>query len=100
MRLQSTNEPFCIMPESEFYKTKRFKGSHMHHVFGGSNRHKSEVYGLVIYLIPEMHNMSDRGIHFNREFDLTVKQIAQKTAMEHYGWSKVEWISIFGRNYL
>ncbi len=89
-----------IMPKSEFYETQRFPGSHKHHVFGASNRNKSEKYGLYIYLRPEMHNMSDRGIHFNRDFDLTVKEIAQKAAMEHYGWSNTEWISIFGRSYL
>lgn len=94
-------EEFLIMPESEFYKTKRFKGSHRHEVFyGTANRQKSIEYGLVIFLTPEMHNMSERGIHFNREFDLTVKQIAQKAAMKHYEWNMTEWISIFGKNYL
>ena len=88
------------MPESELYSTERFAGSHKHHVFGASNRKKSEELGLYVYLTPEMHNMSDYGVHFNKAFDLELKQIAQKTAMATYGWSIDEFIKEFGRNYL
>ena len=89
-----------IMPASEYYETERFAGSHKHHVFGASNRNKSEQYGLYIYLRPEMHNMSDEGIHFNKHFDLYVKRLAQRAAMERYGWDLKEWLEKFGRNYL
>lgn len=89
-----------IMPASELYETERFAGSHKHHVFGASNRNKSEEYGLYIYLTPEMHNMSDRGIHFDKGFDRYVKRLAQKTAMQYYGWNMEDWRERFGRNYL
>ena len=95
-----SKKEFCIMPPSELYSTERFEGSHRHEVFYGSNRQKSIEYGLVVFLAPEMHNMSDRGVHFNREFDLMLKKIGQKTAMEHFGWDVGQFISIFGKNYL
>ena len=89
------------MPESELYSTKRFTGSHRHEVFfGSSNRQKSIKLGLVVFLTPEMHNMSDYGVHFNKAFDLELKQIGQKAAMQTYGWSIDEFIQQFGRNYL
>lgn len=89
------------MPESELYSTKRFAGSHRHEVFFGSaNRQKSIKLGLVVFLTPEMHNMSDYGVHFNKDFDNELKQIGQKAAMQTYGWSIDEFRREFGRNYL
>lgn len=91
----------CIMPESELYSTKRFEGSHRHEVFyGTSNRQKSIKYGLVVFLTPEMHNMSNEGVHFNKAFDNELKQIGQKAAMEKYDLSKEDFIKLFGKNYL
>lgn len=91
---------FCIMPPSPLYSTERFSGAHRHEVFFGANRQKSIEYGLVVFLTPAMHNMSNKGVHFNREFDLRLKQIGQRAAMERYGWTVDEFIKIFGRNYL
>ena len=89
------------MPESELYSTERFEGSHRHEVFFGSaNRQKSIKLGLVVFLAPEMHNMSNHGVHFNKAFDNELKQIGQKTAMEKYNWSIDDFIREFGRNYL
>ena len=88
------------MPESELYATERFTGSHKHHVFGGSNRKKAEKLGLYVFLTPEMHNMRDYGVHFNKAFDLELKQIAQETAMETYGWSIDDFRREFGKSYL
>ncbi len=94
-------DEFCIMPPSPYYKTERFPGSHRHEVFyGTANRQKSIKYGLVVFLTPEAHNMSDKGIHANREFDLYVKRIAQRAAMEKYGWTIDDFRAIFGKNYL
>lgn len=90
----------CIMPPSELYSTERYGNLHRHEVFFGSNRQKSIKYGLVVFLTPEMHNMSNAGVHFNREFDLELKRIAQETAMQYYGWTTEEFIRIFGKSYL
>ena len=89
------------MPESPLYETERREGLHRHEVFFGSaNRQKSIKLGLYVFLTPEMHNMSDYGVHFNKAFDLELKQIGQKAAMQTYGWSIDEFIQQFGRNYL
>ena len=77
------------------------KNLHCHHVYEGTGRRKiSDRYGLTVYLCARHHNMSNEGIHFNKKLDNYVKRWAQKTAMNHYGWSIEEFIKIFGKNYL
>lgn len=95
-------EEFCIMPKNERYSTIRTsKYCHRHEVFFGSrNRQKSIKYGLVVFLEPKMHNMSNEGVHFNREFDLYLKKIAQKTWQEYYNKTEKDFLKEFGRNYL
>lgn len=84
--------------EKKCYLTGATTGLHKHHIFGGANRKLSEQYGLYVYLIPEYHNMSDKGVHFNREFALELKRYGQaKFEQEH---SRDEFIRLFKRNYL
>lgn len=69
-------------------------------MFFGANRQKSIKYGLVVFLTPEMHNMSNKGVHFNREFDLYLKRIGQKAWQDYYNKTKEDFIKEFKRNYL
>lgn len=71
-----------------------------HEVFHGPNRKKSIELGLYVFLPPEAHNMSDYAVHFNRPFEEYLQEVSQIRAMEHYGWTIDEFISIFGRNYV
>lgn len=91
---------FCIMPKDEFWKTKRFAGSHRHEIFGGANRKLSIEDGLVIYLSPEMHNMSDKGIHFNKEFRDYSHKVGQKAWMKYYNKTKEDFIKRYGKSYI
>lgn len=91
---------FSIMPPSPLYATERFSSAHRHEVFFGANRQKSIEYGLVVFLTPAMHNMSNKGVHFNREFDLQLKRIGQAAAMKKYGWTVDEFRKIFGKSFL
>ena len=91
----------CIMPPSEIYSTERYGNLHRHEVFyGSSNRQNSIKYGLVVFLPPELHNMSDRGVHFDKAFDLWLKRTGQAAAMSYYGWDVEQFIKVFGKNYL
>lgn len=96
----ASKKEFCIMPPSDLYETERSGNLHRHEIFFGSNRKKSIEYGLVVFLTPEMHNMSNAGVHFNREFDLELKRMGQKAAMEYYQWDIAQFRAVFGRNYL
>lgn len=92
---------FCIMPPDDLYSTERYGNLHRHEIFfGTSNRKKSIEYGLVVFLTPEMHNMSNAGVHFNHEFDLYLKRKGQKAAMDYYQWDIAQFRAVFGKNYL
>ena len=91
----------CIMPPSDIYSTERYGNLHRHEIFyGSSNRQNSIKYGLVVFLPPELHNMSDKGVHFNKDFDLWLKKLGQTVAMNYYHWDTKEFIKVFGKNYL
>ena len=60
-----------IQDKKECFKTQCTFNLHKHHIFGASNRNKSERYGLFIYLRSDYHNLSNYGIHFDKEFDLS-----------------------------
>lgn len=72
-----------------------------HHVYGASNRKKSEKYGLKVYLHHnKCHIFGKESVHGNAEIDKSLKAIVQRRAMQFYGWDEEEFISIFGKNYL
>lgn len=91
---------FCIMPKDEKWNNERFPGSHRHEVFGGANRQRSIKDGLVIFLKPELHNMSDKGIHFDKEFRDYAQKIAEETWIRYYNKTIEDFIKEYGKNYL
>ena len=83
----------------ECYVCRSQRQLHKHHVFEGNGRRElSEKYGCWVYLCGRHHNLSDAGVHFNKDFDLKLKQKCQKI-LEEDGMSRKEFISIFGRSY-
>lgn len=74
---------------------------HIHEVFfGANNRENSIREKLCISLCSFHHNMSDKGIHFNKEFDLMIKKWAEKKWLEKNNKTIEDFIKIFGKNYL
>ena len=96
-------EEFCIMPNNiPRWYSKRINDSLVRHeiFYGVRNRQKSIDDGLVVFLTPDMHNMSNYGVHFNKSFDKELKQLGQKVWMEYYNKSIEDFIKRYGRNYL
>ena len=80
---------------------------HIHHIFEGTaNRKKSEEDDMKIYLCGYHHNMSNAGIHYNKELELKVKKLAQQVWMKQFVpdlplEDQIEaFIKRYGRNYL
>lgn len=70
-----------------------------HHVFGAANKWRSEKYGFIAPLRPDLHpNGVFAGVHA-KEVDLALKMRSQAYYEEHYG-TREEFIKEFGRNYL
>lgn len=95
-------EEFCIMPDNPpYWRNHREDGLHRHEVFfGTANRQKSIRDGLVIFLTPEMHNMSNEGIHFNRNFDIAAKRSGERAWLDYYGKTIDDFTHEYGKNYL
>jgi len=95
-------QEFCIMQDNPpYWRNTRYNSRcHRHEVFYGPNRQRSIKDGLVIFLEPEMHNMSNRGIHYDRKFDIYAKQEAEKKWMEYYQKTVDDFIAEYGKNYL
>lgn len=71
----------------------------VHHIiYGTANRKLSDQYGLVIPLCHE-HHRGQTGIHFNKEFDLAMKELAQRKFEERYG-NRESFRTIFGKSFL
>ena len=89
-----------LQNKKECYKCKN-TNVHIHEVFyGQKNRTKSIEDGCCIYLCPTHHNMSDAGIHFDKQFDLEVKQSMERKWLETYNKTIEDFIHRYGRNYL
>lgn len=87
-----------ISNEKECFLCKSTMNLHKHHIYPGALRDKSEQYGCWIYLCAIHHNMSNEGIHFNREFDKQVRALCQKKFNQVY--PDKDFIKIFKKSYL
>ena len=72
--------------------------THKHHIFGAANRKYSEQYGLYVFLCPPHHNMSDKGVHFDKKTRQWLQSEAQEAFEQIYGHDK--FMQVFGRSYL
>ena len=89
-----------LQSEKECYACGTTYNLHSHHViYGTSNRKNSEKRGFKVWLCAYHHNMSNEGVHFNKQFDLVLKTKAQAYYEEHYG-SREDFVREFGRSYL
>ena len=102
MGFSYSKKPLSILQEDErrcFICGKYMSyGIHCHHVFGGANRPHSHEYGLVVYLCPYHHNMSDNSVHFNPKMREDLQAYAQRKFEEKHGHEK--FMSIFHKNYI
>lgn len=73
----------------------------IHHVFYGSLRKKSEKYGFLVPLRPDMHNMSKYSLHDNpnKGLDLELKKKAQTYYEAQYG-TREAFRAEFGQSWL
>ena len=60
-----------------------------HHILGGTNRKKSEKYGLVVYLCGNRCHRNGRGaVHKNGDQMRRLRRYGQLKAMEEQGWTE------------
>lgn len=87
-----------IQDEKKCYVCGQYHRLENHHIiYGTANRKKSEKYGLKLWLYTE-HHRGTKGVHNNRELDLTLKRLAQTVFEETH--TREEFRNIFGKSYL
>ena len=86
-----------IQEEKECFVCHTTRHLEVHHVLGAANRKWSEKYGLTVYLCPYCHR-GKFGVHHNASLNNKLKTIAQRAFENHY--PELDWMSIFGKNYL
>lgn len=84
--------------EKKCYVCGTTRDLHRHHIYFGSNRKWSEKYGCWVYLCALHHNMSNNGVHSDRELDLRLKAECQKAFEDIY--SREKFMEVFGKNWL
>lgn len=73
-------------------------GLHKHHIYPGAMRNKSEQYGCWVWLCGAHHNLSNKGIHFDRNLDRQMRRLCQERFTEAY--PDEDFMQIFKHNYL
>lgn len=72
-----------------------------HEIFyGTANRKKSIEDGLVVNLCGDHHNLSSKGVHFDKQLDDKLKKMAQEKWQATYNKTTEEFIKRYGKNYL
>ena len=86
--------------EKECYVCHTTMNLHKHHIYEGTGRRKlSEKYGCWVYLCAYHHNMSNCGVHFNKELDIKLKQECQRE-WEAKNGGREKFRQTFGKSYL
>lgn len=89
-----------IQSEKECFVCGTTLNLHSHHCFyGTSNRKQAEKRGLKVWLCSYHHNMSNEGVHFNKDLDIRLKTMSQEYYESHYG-TREQFIREFGKSYL
>ena len=70
-----------------------------HHIFGGSNRTKSERDGLKVDLCMDCHRTGKHAVHKDAEVMLRLHQYGQRLYMAQHNCTEEEFIKIYGKNY-
>ena len=71
-----------------------------HECFFGPYRQKCKEDGLWIMLCHYPCHQGPDGAQYNRQLREEIADIAQRRAMNEYGWSMEEWIERYGKNWL
>lgn len=90
------------------YLCGKYGPTEKHHVFGGPNRQKSELYGLYVFLCHDCHNEPPNGVHFNKNRNRELQRLGQKAFEEKYRYefrcgddmARDAFMKEFGKNYI
>ena len=71
---------------------------HTHEIYFAANRKISIKHGFQVRLCGRHHNLSNEGVHFDKELDLKLKRMCQEEYERSH--TRSEFMKLMGRNYL
>ena len=71
---------------------------HLHHIFEGSLRKRSERYGMTCLLCPVCDVYGDHSVHMDENTNRKLKRAAQRKFERKH--TREDFIKLFGRSYL
>jgi len=71
-----------------------------HEIFFGPYRQKSKEDGLWVMLCHYPCHLGPDGAQYDRETRKDLSELAQRKAMDKYGWTLDEWRQRYGKNWL
>ena len=88
------NNPCCFVCHTTI-------GLHVHHIYGGVGRRPiSDEQGCWVYLCGPHHNLSNQGVHFNREMDAYFKRECQRRWMARENATVDDFRAMFYGSYI
>lgn len=92
--------PSIMQDKEECFITHSTTNLIRHEIYyGTANREISKKNGFWVWLIPEYHNTSNKGVHCgNKELDLYLKRTCQEKFERLH--SRKEFIALIGKNYI
>lgn len=93
--IMRTTKGICYLCEKNNDFSQKY--TEYHHIFGGSNRDRSEEYGLTVYLCKEHHTDGKAAVHRNK----ACMDFLRKEGQERFErvYPELDFMSIFGKNY-
>ena len=71
-----------------------------HHIFPGrANRPLSEKYNATVDLCPWCHRIDADAVHRSADTRKVVQAYGQRKVMREQGWTREEFMAVFGRAY-
>lgn len=96
----SSRKPSILQTRKECFLTGATDKLHVHHIYMGPDRNKSDKNGFWVWLRWDYHiaDSPNRTPHNDREVDLYLKRLCQAKYEEAH--SREEFMNLMGRNYL
>ena len=98
-RAESRGGQSLICNDKECFICGKLDQLHKHHIFKASNRNFSEEDGCWIWLCGADHNLSNAGVHYNKQFNITLEKYCQHRWEEVHG-DREAFRKRYGRSWL
>lgn len=89
-----------LQKNKECFLTHKTVNLHKHEIYGASAREYCRANGIWVWVNADAHNMSNEGVHADRQEMIALKKHGQRALMIEHDWSIERFRLMAGMNYL